>query len=180
MESSEPSGSDFGDEREAKLRKRAFRQSRGKSVSDTEEEDLEGEDDLVGELVSDDAFRSGHVRRQSPSSTRLTAEQKGKRPMSNEDDEREESDETTGLMHGPLSKEAVKEALALGKATRQSAEAIAKKYGKSARAVMIAAGLGIQNAREPNFSNQYKVWYAHHHPKPKDGKSSISLTNCLR
>jgi hypothetical protein len=163
---SDPSGSDFEADRNNKMRQREFRLSRGKEVSDTEAEELEDEEELEGEVVSDEGVK--RCQRNSP--PRLTTKQKGKgREIAEEvDGQGENGAEESGYAHGPMSKQAVEEAVELGKATRESAEAIAKKYGKPVRSVMIAAGLGIQNARATNFSNLHKVWYAHHYPKPKN------------
>ena len=126
------------------------------------------------ELASE---RGGRGRQSLP---RFTAQQKGKGkvkpvPECEEEvgvDERDGDDEDGGQQgntHGPFSKAAMKEAAELGKQTRKSAELIAKKYGKTVRNVMINAGLGIQNARQSNFSNLWKVWYAHHHPALEGG-----------
>lgn len=110
----------------------------------------------------------------------MTTKQKGKgHEIAEEvDDQGENGAKELGYAHGPMSNQAVEEAVALGKATRESAEAIVKKYGKSVCSVMIAAGLSIQNARVTNFSNLHKVWYAHHYPKPKNSTVfSISVLN---
>jgi hypothetical protein len=191
--SSAPSGSDFEADRQVKLAKRNFRRSHGKSVSNTEDDDLEDERELLEEVASETQRRLGH------SPPPLTAKEKGKgralvsddegdqsdgrqpTPTSGsrhdleEEEEEEEEEPTHGRKYGPLSKAALLEAVELGNRTREDAERIAKKYGKAPRTVMIAAGLGIQNAREPNFCNQYKVWYAHHHPKPDGSKLFILI-----
>jgi hypothetical protein len=168
---SPPSGSDYEAGREARMRQRAFYRSRGKSVSDTEEEEHEDDERLEEELASEG------MRRRGQSLPRFTAEQKGKgkvKPVEARGDVDEEDnnsdDDEPGNVHGPMSKDAVKEAAELGKRTRKTAELIARKYGKTVRNVMIAAGLGIQNARKSNFSNLWKVWYAHHHPSQEGGK----------
>jgi hypothetical protein len=174
---SPPSGSDFEADREARRRQREFYRSRGKSVSDTEEEDNEDEQRLEEELELDTVVE--HAK----SPPRFTAQQKGKAkakpPVVDEDpadanEEDEDADEGEDVessnRRGPLPTAAVREAMQLGRETRKLAEMIAKKYGKPVRSVMISAGLAIQNAREPNFSNLWKVWYAHHHPAPDGSK----------
>lgn len=170
---SSPSGSDYAADREARRRRREFYRDRGKSVSDTDEEDVEEDEELELSAVAE------HGR----TPPRFTAKQKGKEkakpvevegeedPGYDEEDEEEEAEgEESGNKRGPLSKAAIKEAVQLGKETRKSAEILAKKYGKPVRSIMVSAGLAIQNAREPNFSNLYKVWYAHHHPSPDGSK----------
>jgi hypothetical protein len=168
---SPPSGSDYEAARDAKMKQRAFYRRRGKSVSDTEEEELEEDARLERELVEE------RVGKRGQSLPRYTAEEKGKgkaksgqveEDVVNEDDE-DEDEEANRNMHGPLSKAGMAEAVELGNQTRKSAELIAKKYGKTVRNVMISAGLGIQNARQDNFSNLFKVWYAHHHPSQEGG-----------
>jgi hypothetical protein len=72
---------------------------------------------------------------------------------------------------GPLSADARKEAQELGKQTQAAGVLLAKKYNKSYESIMVAAGLGIQNARQgKNFSNQYKKWYSMKYPMAEDSK----------
>jgi len=115
---------------------------------------------------------------------RLTAKQKGKQKArsvssggeeevsdSNDDGTGDEdgAEEPSRCVPGPLSREALEEVRKLGERTMADAEALAHKYGKNTRSIMIAAGLGVQHSRHAaNFSNKFKVWYAHKHPKPED------------
>lgn len=123
--------------------------------------------------------------RSSPSPPRFTAKEKGKgRAVLHEDErqgdgasedeeeeeEQEEGDDepgskTTQYTPGPLSADALKEALQLGEQVEDAFKALAKKYNKSTRTMMIASGLTIQNARQgQNISNKFKQWYAAKHP----------------
>jgi hypothetical protein len=55
----------------------------------------------------------------------------------------------------------------------KDAEALAQKYRKSTRKIMIAAGLGVQQSRNAdNFANKFKTWYSHEHPSGEGGKFS--------
>jgi hypothetical protein len=128
---SPPSGSDYEAVREAKMKQRAFYRCRGKSVLDTEEEELEEDARLENELAVE------RVGKRVQSVPQFTAEEKGKgkaqslqkkKDCSENDEDDEEDDEGNGNVHGPLPKEAMAEAVELGKQTRKSAELIAQKY----------------------------------------------------
>jgi hypothetical protein len=56
------------------------------------------------------------------------------------------------------------EAQKLASIVAEEAERIARKYKKSVREIMLAAGLGIRVARSKNPFNMFKKWYAHHYP----------------
>ena len=84
----------------------------------------------------------------------------------NEDDT--EDDAPTDLWHkvpGPLSKEGKQEAQKLGSLVDSEAERIGRKYHKSKREIIMAAGLGVRSARAKNSYNMFMKWYAHHHPR---------------
>jgi hypothetical protein len=135
---------------------------------------------------------------------RLTAKQKGKQKACSVDSGGEEvgdgadagqdaenaddEDVAEGTRHcvpGPLSQEALEEIGKLREKTMADVEALARKYGKNTRTIMIAAGLGVHHSRNTdNFSNKFKVWYAHKHPKPEDSTlhaiTGISATSLNR
>ena len=69
------------------------------------------------------------------------------------------------IISGPLSSAARLEAQQLGSLVSEFAEKIARKYKKSRREVMLAAGLGVRAARARNPYNMFKKWYAHHHSR---------------
>ena len=58
------------------------------------------------------------------------------------------------------------------------AEEIARKYKKSVRDVLLAAGLGICASRTKNSANAFKTWYAFHNPNP--GRKFMSVISCHR
>lgn len=112
---------------------------------------------------------------------RHTAKEKGKmkaRPMDSEDarggDEADNDDRAEGTSRavpGPLSQEALMEIRELGDRTMKDAEALAQKYRKNTRTIMVAAGLGVQHSRHSeNIANKFKTWYAHEHPIGEDGE----------
>jgi shikimate 5-dehydrogenase len=84
---------------------------------------------------------------------------------------------TSRAVPGPLSQEALKEIRELGNRTMKEAEALAQKYGKSTRTIMIAAGLGVQHSRHvDNFANKFKTWYSRKYPVREGGEFSyVSL-----
>ena len=69
------------------------------------------------------------------------------------------------VVSGPLSKEARAEAEKLGAFVAKESERIARKFKKSKREIILAAGLGLRSARSPNTFNMFKKWYAHHNPR---------------
>lgn len=132
----------------------------------------------------------------SPSPPRFTAKEKGKGRAilyvdqrqgdgvsededEKEEEEQEESDGELGSkaiqhMPGPLSADALEEALQLGKEVEDAFKALANKYNKSTRTMMIASGLAIQHARQgKNISNKFKQWYAAKYPSAPGGKYSF-------
>lgn len=101
----------------------------------------------------------------------------------NEGEQLEENDDdckTWGVGSGPLSKEARLEAQQLGDSVVKESERIAKKFNKSRREIILAAGLGFRSSRMPNRFNMFKKWYSHHH-EPAEGECeclSILVLNC--
>lgn len=189
---SDPSDSDWAETRKKKLVQRERRRSRGRDVSDTSLEDGEAEEEMMANITSEFQSRVGKSARKP--TKRYTAKQKGKQkaPVASpeeEDNVKEEdnvdeegdanhstcADQGKRCVPGPLSQEALKEIRKLGERTIQDADALAAKYRKSTRAIMIAAGLGVQHSRHrQNFANKFKVWYAQtQRPKQKGSQYLI-------
>ncbi|KAG1776145.1 hypothetical protein EV702DRAFT_1198450 [Suillus placidus] len=61
--------------------------------------------------------------------------------------------------------EAIHKAVALGEKTVAEVKKIAKEYGKSARMILIQAGLAVKATRADNNWNMYQAWYKMKHPK---------------
>jgi hypothetical protein len=174
--------SNYSDDVNARHRKKDKLRSRGRSVSDTDKDDLEAENEMLCDVVDENRspVRSSHVpRRKGP-----TAKEKGKghavelqSGASGEEDSGHGKSSKRRCTPGPLSEEARREAQQLGEATQETATALAKKYNKPYGSIMVAAGLGVQNTRGQNFSNQYKAWYSAKFPK--DDKCEYSCVSCL-
>jgi hypothetical protein len=163
------SGSDFSQGRTAQLAKRQKLLSRGRDVSDTEDEDQEAEDEMMDDVVPESPARCGASARRPKTYGRSKASPKGPRRDAVEEGEGDEDDADGGksrYVTGPLSKEPLQEIQELASRTQKDAEALALKYRKSVRSIMIAAGLSIHQSRRDNFSNKFKIWYSHVHPKP--------------
>lgn len=111
---------------------------------------------------------------------RLSAKEKGKgtakvvdegRDDEDEDeddgeDDDEDGDEDRSTKHdkgsakkGRLPQEAVSKAQELGRKTVAAAAAIGKEYGKSARTILIEAGLAKKAIRKESPWNQHQAWY---------------------
>jgi len=83
-----------------------------------------------------------------------------------DDGEDEDEDEDRSTKHdkgsakkGRLPQEAVSKAQELGRKTVAAAEAIGKEYGKSARTILIEAGLARKAIRKESTWNQHQAWY---------------------
>jgi hypothetical protein len=142
-------------------------------VSDTDEEDLEAEDEMLEDVVPELGIGG-------ESAKPFTAKQKGKgravddRKGSDCDRDEDSDPEAVAKGHrtpGPMSAEARAEAQALGDDVQSRARALADKYNKPYGSIMLAAGLTIQKARHgQNFSNQFKTWYSAKFPKAPERK----------
>jgi hypothetical protein len=160
-EESDNSGSDYGEQREALLNQRRKKAERGKVVSDTE-----SEDEALDRELSVEAFP------ETPGASKTgskAAEGKGASPaqefVAANDVDDEDPDGTWEIVSGPFSNAARLEAQQFGLLVSEMAEKIARKYKKSRREVMLAAGLGVRAARARNPFNMFKKWYAHHHSR---------------
>jgi hypothetical protein len=152
-----------------------------------------GKGRVPDKFVIEDYEDNGEPRDASPSPPRFTAQQKGKGraidrsvvesdrdeeeggcPSEEEDDESEAGQRSK---RGPMSNEARQEAIKLAEKTTDAFNALAKKYGKSARALMIAGGLAIQPARsKDNMYNKFKQWYSNAYPIAEGGRWSFIIT----
>ena len=167
MEDSDGSGSDYGEQREADLANRRKKAGNNQAISDTESEDAQLDRELSAEAVPETSDKG-------PPRTAGTKTGSGKEARQNnpvddaelEDDyDVDESDDNWEVISGPLSKEARTEAQQLGVLVAELAEKIARKYKKSRREVVLAAGLGVRAARTRNPHNMFRRWYAHHHSR---------------
>ncbi|KAG1882246.1 hypothetical protein F4604DRAFT_1921988 [Suillus subluteus] len=106
-----------------------------------------------------------------PSPLRLTRERKGKgraKEFDDDDDEQDYNDEQEvnedksdegPAKKGRLPLEAVLKAQELGRTTVEAAKALGKEYGKSARVILIEAGLVTKATRKESPWNQHQTWF---------------------
>lgn len=146
---------------------------RGESVSDT---DGEVEEDMGGDVASRDGVLRGTRKQGGAARKREKTRERKRKEAHAEDSDDEEDDENDGdgdrvrrNASGPLSKEALQEVRDFGEQTIKAAEALALKYRKSTRSIIVTAGLGVDHSRHSeNFCNKFKRWYKHKHPMPED------------
>jgi hypothetical protein len=145
--------SDYSADESARRQKKEKCRSRGLDVSDTEEDDLDAEQEMLEDVVPES---------EAPYSAPSKGKGRAVDPQSEEDVDNNEDTEAHGqYTPGPLSAEAREEAQVLGAQTRKAAKSLVAKYNKPYLTIMRAAGLNIQTARQrKNFSNQFKTWYA--------------------
>ena len=70
---------------------------------------------------------------------------------------------------GPIKREGLEAAQALGERTMEAAQRLAEKYSTSRRNILQMANLALKESRAPNPYNQHKEWYANHFPKHDKG-----------
>lgn len=166
---STPTGSDYSDNRKVQEKDRARRRTRGKSVSDTEEEDAEDDRDLADDTIPEKqtGCRQHNKRAHTP---RFTKAQKGKgrekggvRHMT-DGDTNQEPIGPRKIARGH-SKEEVEEIDTFGQRVAAEADALARKWNRQHRDVMLQAGLGMRLSRKGNTYNEYRAWYASVHQK---------------
>jgi hypothetical protein len=80
-------------------------------------------------------------------------------PEDGEDEDRSTKHDKGSVKKGRLPQEAVSKAQELGRKTVAAAEAIGKEYGKSARTILIEAGLARKAIRKESTWNQHQAWY---------------------
>lgn len=156
-EESSPSDSDWAADQEQ--RKKAQR-----AVDDAAAND--GDDD-EGSPASD-----------PPSPSRLTATQKQKSKVmvdfNENNDSEDEDDKDFVKIKGRIPQAGISKAQELGKNTLEAARAIGKEYGKSARTILIEAGLTMKATRKESPWNQHQTWFAATCPPPKGASGAVS------
>ena len=73
-------------------------------------------------------------------------------------------------VRGPLPEAGRKEVRKLGKHIVHEANKLARKYKKSRRDIMLAAGLGVRASRPDMPINTYRRWYSVHYPNTDNCK----------
>ncbi|KAG2079723.1 uncharacterized protein F5147DRAFT_784806 [Suillus discolor] len=90
-----------------------------------------------------------------------------------DNDPSEDEQELTGhLKEGRLCQEGINEAQELGQTTVEEARVIGTKYGKSARSILIEAGLSIKHSRSESDWNAHQHWFMDNNPR-KDKESIV-------
>jgi hypothetical protein len=120
----------------------------------------------------------------SPSPPRLSRKQKGKGRAKavdeDDDDEQEVNEDRTDegpAKKGRLPLEVVLKAQELGRTTVEAAKALGKVYGKSARVILIEAGLAMRVTRKESPWNQHQTWFKTIHPISRE-RMCIHLQLC--
>jgi hypothetical protein len=156
-EESSPSDSDWAADQE--LRKKAQRAAVDAAAND-------GDDD--------EAVPASN----SPSPSRLTATQKQKSKVvvdvNENNDSEDEDDEDFVKIKGRIPQAGISKAQELGKNTLEAAREIGKEYGKSARTILIEAGLTMKATRKESPWNQHQTWFAATCPPPKGASGAVS------
>ncbi|KII82615.1 hypothetical protein PLICRDRAFT_181258 [Plicaturopsis crispa FD-325 SS-3] len=91
-----------------------------------------------------------------------------------DDDDDDDNDGEWQYTSGPLPKGGIDAAQELGKRAKSEAEAIARKYHKRTKDVLLHAGLGLRQGRKSNPWCKYKIWHSQKFPKNgrKDDKGN--------
>jgi hypothetical protein len=114
----------------------------------------------------------------SPSPSRLTATQKQKSKVvvdvNENNDSEDEDDEDFVKIKGRIPQAGISKAQELGKNTLEAAREIGKEYGKSARTILIEAGLTMKATRKESPWNQHQTWFAATCPPPKGASGAVS------
>jgi hypothetical protein len=154
LEESDGSGSDYGER-----------------VSDTESQDAQLDRELSADAVpetSDNRHNDTATKRTAGTKTAGGKKAEQSKPVGGaeqEDEDEDEDDNKWEVISGPLPRDARAEAQQLGALVAETAEKIARKYKKSRREVVLAAGLSVRAARARNPHNMFKKWYAHNHSR---------------
>ncbi|KAG1807139.1 uncharacterized protein BJ212DRAFT_1303598 [Suillus subaureus] len=118
-----------------------------------------------------------------PSPPRLTAKQKQKLKVMVEVDEHhrseDEDDEDFVKTKGRMPQVGILKAQELGKKTLEAARTLGQEYGKSARTILIEAGLTMKATCKESLWNQHQMWFAATHPLPK-GVSGVVLPEDIK
>jgi hypothetical protein len=83
------------------------------------------------------------------------------------DEDETQSDVDWACVSGPLPQAAREEAQKLGRDIIKQANRLGRKYKKSRREIMLAAGLTVRTSRPDSLINIYRRWYATHFPNEK-------------
>ncbi|KAG1777887.1 hypothetical protein EV702DRAFT_1196684 [Suillus placidus] len=155
---SSPSDSDWGADQEQ--RKKAQQSAADATVND-------GDND------------EGSPASNPPSPSRLTATQKQKSKVmadvnENIDSEDEDDEEDFVKTKGRIPQACISKAQELGKNMLEATRVLGKKYGNSARTILIEAGLTMKATRKESPWNQHQMWFAATCPPPKGVSGAVS------
>jgi hypothetical protein len=191
------SGSDYEETQNAANAKRQELAGHGHPVSDTEVDDASLDRELEGLATKSDASSVSRRRRrrikrgkqpvrsddreQAPRDGGDNAGADGENhnvggvdeTVAVSDDDDDESVCDWKCVRGPLPDAGRQEARKFGKHIVREANKLARKYKKSRRDIMLAAGIGVRASRPDLAINTYRRWYSMHHPN-KDGCESIT------
>ncbi|KAG2046092.1 hypothetical protein BDR06DRAFT_1039184 [Suillus hirtellus] len=114
----------------------------------------------------------------SPSPSWLTATQKQKSKVvvdvNENNNSEDEDDEDFVKIKGRIPQAGISKAQELGKNTLEAAREIGKEYGKSARMILIKAGLTMKATWKESPWNQHQTWFAATCPPPKGASGAVS------
>ena len=178
LEESDGSASDYGEQHEAVLAKRRKKAANSQAVSDTESEDAQLDRELSAEAVPETSDKPSPRTKTTGGKSAKQSKPVDGAELDGEHDE-DESNDKWEVISGPLSKEAHAEAQQLGALVAEMAEKIARKYKKSRREVVLAAGLSVRAARTRNPHNMFRKWYAHHHSRGESEYGTVSDSDGL-
>ncbi|KAG1890427.1 uncharacterized protein F5891DRAFT_1198234 [Suillus fuscotomentosus] len=113
-----------------------------------------------------------------PSPSQLTARQKQKSKVmvdvNEHNDSKDEDDKDFVKIKGRIPQAGISKAQELGKNMMEAARAIGKEYGKSARTILIEAGLMMKATWKESPWNQHQMWFAVTCPPPKGVLGAVS------
>jgi hypothetical protein len=189
------SGSDFEETQKAVEAKRKKNAGHGRPVSDTEADDASLDRELEDLVTESDAssvrrrkrgVKRGKAKQVVDTTEREQAAQDENRDAATDDEDHNAShvdepiaagtvsdDDNESVcdwkcVKGPLPDSGRQEARKLGRHIVHEANKLARKYKKSRRDIMLAAGLGVRASRPDLTINTFRRWYSVHHPN-KEG-----------
>ncbi|KAG1723151.1 hypothetical protein EDB19DRAFT_1916250 [Suillus lakei] len=89
-------------------------------------------------------------------------------------DSEDKDDEDFVKTKGRMPQAGILKARELGQNTLEAARALRKEYGKSARTILIKAGLTMKATRKESPWNQHQTWFAAAWPPPKGASGAVS------
>lgn len=132
----------------------------------------------VDAAANDGDDNEGVPASNSPSPSWLTATQKQKSKVmvdfNENNDSEDEDDKDFVKIKGRIPQAGISKAQELGKNMLEAARAIGKEYGKSARTILIEAGLMMKATRKESPWNQHQTWFAATCPPPKGASGAVS------